>query len=305
MPIKIADSLPARAMLEAEHIFVMPEDRALHQDIRPLHTLLLNLMPNKQATEVQIFRCLSNTPLQIEIDLLQVSSHVSKNTSADHLLAFYKTFDEIRSRRYDGMIITGAPVEQLEFDEVDYWDELCEIMEWSKTNVHSVFHICWGAQAGLYYHYGVRKLPLKKKLFGVFRHSVTNPRMPLMRGFDDRFRAPHSRHTELCLEDVLSNPALSIDAISDEAGPYIITANGGRQIFVTGHSEYDASTLSDEYFRDLNKGLPIELPRHYFPGDDPAQLPLQTWRSHAHLLYTNWLNYYVYQSTPYDLDQIR
>ncbi|MGN1451090.1 MAG: homoserine O-succinyltransferase, partial [Eubacteriales bacterium] len=256
MPIKIADSLPARAVLENEHIFVMSENRAAHQDIRPLRILFLNLMPNKQATETQIFRCLSNTPLQIEIDLLQVSSHTSKNTSAEHLLSFYKTFDEVKHLRYDGMIITGAPVEQLEFDEVDYWDELCGIMEWSKTHVHSVFHICWGAQAGLYYHFGVRKVPLEKKLFGVFRHSVTDPKTPLVRGFDDRFFAPHSRHTDISLEDVLSNPELEILSLSDVAGPYIITANGGRLIFVTGHSEYDANTLAGEYFRDLEKGLP-------------------------------------------------
>ena len=304
MPIKIADSLPARAVLENEHIFVMSENRASHQDIRPLRILFLNLMPNKQATETQIFRCLSNTPLQIEIDLLQVSSHTSKNTSAEHLLSFYKTFDEVKHLRYDGMIITGAPVEQLEFDEVDYWDELCGIMEWSKTHVHSVFHICWGAQAGLYYHFGVRKVPLEKKLFGVFRHSVTDPKKPLVRGFDDRFFAPHSRHTDISLEDVLSNPELEILSLSDVAGPYIITANGGRLIFVTGHSEYDANTLAGEYFRDLEKGLPIEIPANYFPNDDPAQIPIQNWRAHAHLLYTNWLNYYVYQSTPYDLNQL-
>ncbi|MDD6262280.1 MAG: homoserine O-succinyltransferase [Clostridiales bacterium] len=304
MPIKIADSLPARAVLENEHIFVMSENRASHQDIRPLRILFLNLMPNKQATETQIFRCLSNTPLQIEIDLLQVSSHTSKNTSAEHLLSFYKTFDEVKHLRYDGMIITGAPVEQLEFDEVDYWDELCGIMEWSKTHVHSVFHICWGAQAGLYYHFGVRKVPLEKKLFGVFRHSVTDPKTPLVRGFDDRFFAPHSRHTDISLEDVLSNPELEILSLSDVAGPYIITANGGRLIFVTGHSEYDANTLAGEYFRDLEKGLPIEIPANYFPNDDPAQIPIQNWRAHAHLLYTNWLNYYVYQSTPYDLNQL-
>ena len=304
MPIKIADSLPARALLENEHIFVMTEHRALHQDIRPLKILFLNLMPNKQATETQIFRCLSNTPLQIEIDLLQVTSHTSKNTSADHLLSFYKTFADVKDHRYDGMIITGAPVEQLEFTEVDYWDELCEIMEWSKTNVHSVFHICWGAQAGLYYHYGINKHPLSKKLFGVFRHSVTDPKMRLMRGFDDRFYAPHSRHTDINLEEVLANPELRIVSLSDIAGPYIIYAKDGRQIFVTGHSEYDANTLADEYFRDLSKGLPIDIPENYFPGNDPSQLPIQNWRSHAHLLYTNWLNYYVYQTTPYNLEQL-
>ncbi len=304
MPIKIADSLPARALLENEHIFVMTEHRALHQDIRPLKILFLNLMPNKQATETQIFRCLSNTPLQIEIDLLQVTSHTSKNTSAEHLLSFYKTFADVKDHRYDGMIITGAPVEQLEFTEVDYWEELCEIMEWSKTNVHSVFHICWGAQAGLYYHYGVKKHPLPKKLFGVFRHSVTDPKMRLMRGFDDRFYAPHSRHTDINLEDVLANPELRVVSMSDVAGPYIIYAQDGRQIFVTGHSEYDVNTLADEYFRDLSKGLPIEIPENYFPGNDPAQLPIQTWRAHAHLLYTNWLNYYVYQTTPYNLEQL-
>lgn len=304
MPITIDDTLPARAILENENIFVMSRLRATHQDIRPLKIIVLNLMPNKPETEVQLFRCLSNTPLQIEIELLQASTHVSKNTSPKHLLTFYKTFDQVKDNRYDGMIITGAPVEHLDFEHVDYWEELCEIMDWSTTNVYSTFHICWGAQAALYHHYGIVKHPIAKKVFGVFWHSVTQPKLPLMRGFDERFLAPHSRHTEIKVDDVLSNPDLNIISMSDKAGVYIVLAREGRQIFVTGHSEYDAHTLANEYYRDISKGLPIEIPANYFPGNDPAQIPTMKWRAHANLLYSNWLNYYVYQSTPYDLDEL-
>ncbi|MBR5519795.1 MAG: homoserine O-succinyltransferase, partial [Clostridia bacterium] len=299
MPITVPASLPARAILENENIFVMDENRALHQDIRPLKILILNLMPTKQATEAQLLRCLSNTPLQIEPELLQTSTYTSKNTSQEHLLSFYKTFDEVRANRYDGMIITGAPVEQMEFEEVEYWQELCEIMEWSRQNVHSVFHICWGAQAGLYYHYGIPKYPLEKKVSGIYMHSLQQPKYPLVRGFDDRFFAPHSRHSEVRVYDILACKDLDVVALSDLAGIYIVTAQGGRQIFFTGHSEYDAETLALEYRRDLGKGLNPEIPYNYFPNDDPSQLPLNRWRSHANLLYSNWLNYYVYQSTPY------
>lgn len=305
MPITIQDGLPARGILENENIFVMDENRASHQDIRPLEILLLNLMPTKQATECQLFRALSNTPLQIKIDLLQTSTYTSKNTPQEYMLSFYKTFDQVKSKKYDGMIITGAPVEHLEFEQVEYWNELCEIMEWSKDNVHSVFHICWAAQAGLYYHYGVPKKPLPGKMFGIYHHSVQRPKLPLVRGFDDRFLAPHSRHTEVAIADILACPKLEIVALSDIAGTYIVTANEGRQIFVTGHSEYDAMTLDAEYKRDLAKGLPISVPYNYYPNDDPSQIPLNTWRSHSNLLYSNWLNYYVYQSTPYDLSEVK
>jgi homoserine O-succinyltransferase len=304
MPIKIPSDLPAATILENENIFVMSESRALKQDIRPLRLLILNLMPTKITTETQLLRCLSNTPLQIEIDLLQTSTHVSKNTSPDHLLAFYSTFDEVRDSRYDGMIITGAPVEHLSFDEVNYWAELCEIMDWSKTNVFSTFHICWGAQAALYHHYGIPKYPLPKKMFGVFSHDVLVPTSPLLRGFDDSFPAPHSRHTEVRAKDIEKCTGLEILSTSPEAGVYIIAKTDGRQIFVTGHAEYDADTLAGEYFRDLNRGLEIDPPKNYFPNDDPMRKPLVTWRSHGHLLFTNWLNYYVYQGTPYDLSNL-
>lgn len=304
MPIKIPTGLPANRILESENIFVMPENRAVHQDIRPLKLLILNLMPTKVVTETQILRCLSNTPLQIEVDLLQASTHTSKNTSADHLLSFYTTFNEIRHLKYDGMIITGAPVEHLEFEQVDYWDELCEIMEWSRTHVYSTFHICWGAQAALYYHYGIPKYPLDKKMFGIFQHDVLCPKSPLLRGFDDSFPAPHSRHTEVRAEDIEKKDDLKILSTSPEAGVYIVSSSDGRQIFVTGHAEYDSNTLAGEYFRDLERGLKIDLPQNYFPGNDPSKTPVVTWRSHAHLLYTNWLNYYVYQGTPYDLDNL-
>ena len=304
MPIKIPSDLPARTVLENENIFVMSEARALTQDIRPLKLIILNLMPRKIITETQLLRCLSNTPLQIEVDLLQTSTHVSTNTSLDHLLAFYATFDEIRDQKYDGMIITGAPVEHLSFEEVNYWAELCTIMDWSKTNVFSTFHICWGAQAALYHHYGIPKYPLPKKMFGVFSHDVLMPTSPLLRGFDDNFPAPHSRHTEIRAEDIEKCPDLVILSTSPEAGVYIAAKADGRQIFVTGHAEYDYDTLAGEYFRDLGRGLDIDVPKNYFPNDDPDSKPLVSWRSHGHLLFTNWLNYYVYQGTPYDLSNL-
>lgn len=303
MPIKIADSLPARAVLESENIFVMTEYRALHQDIRPLRLALLNLMPTKIVTETQILRCLSNTPLQIEIDLVQTATYQSRHTPEDHLLTFYKTFADIRDRNYDGFIITGAPIEQMAFEDVDYWPELCEIMDWTRTHVHSTLHICWGAQAALYYYYGIPKYPLPSKMSGVFRHRVLQPRELLFRGFDDEFCAPHSRHTEVRAEDIRRNPELTLLAESDEAGVYIAEAMYGRQIFVMGHCEYDPDTLGNEYRRDCAKGLSPEMPRHYFSDDDPAQPPIVSWRSHGQLLYTNWLNHYVYQTTPYDLSR--
>lgn len=303
MPIKLADSLPARKILENENIFVIPESRAFSQDIRPLQILLLNIMPTKIATETQIMRCLSNSPLQIEFQLLQTSTYTSKNTPEEHLNSFYTTFDKIRDERYDGMIITGAPVEHLAFEEVDYWDELCEIMQWSRSHVFSTLHICWGAQAALYYHYGIQKHKLNQKLFGIFQHEVIDPKCPLLRGFDDHFWAPHSRHTEVRLKDV-KNAGLQILSTSEQAGLYICCSGNGRQIFVTGHSEYDRDTLKSEYERDLAKGLPIEMPVNYFPFNDPSQTPIVNWRSHANLLYTNWLNYYVYQSTPYNISEI-
>jgi homoserine O-succinyltransferase/O-acetyltransferase len=304
MPIKVTDGLPAIASLEKENIFVMPERIAAHQDIRPLKIIILNLMPTKIETETQMLRLLSNTPLQMEIELLQAATHTSKNTSEDHLLEFYKTFDEVKENRYDGMVITGAPVEQISFDQVDYWPELCAIMEWTKTNVYSTLHICWGAQAGLFYHYGVPKYPLEEKMFGIFSHINTEPTHPMMRGFDDIFWAPHSRHTEVRRADIEKAPEIDILSESEEAGLYMAAAKSGRQIFVTGHCEYDRDTLAREYFRDLDKGLPINLPRHYFPGDDPSRTPPLKWRSHANLLYTNWLNYFVYQKTPFDLTSL-
>ena len=303
MPIKIADSLPARAVLESENIFVMTEHRALSQDIRPLKIALLNLMPLKIVTETQILRCLSNTPLQIEIDLIQTSTYKSAHTPEDHLLTFYRTFDDIKDNKYDGLIITGAPVELMEFEDVDNWQELCTIMDWSKTNVHSTLHICWGAQAGLYHHYGIPKYALNEKMSGIFKHRVLLPKENLFRGFDDMFYAPHSRHTEVHAEDIEKNPNLKLLSVSDEAGVYIVEAKYGRQIFVLGHSEYDANTLKAEYIRDKGRGLNPIVPRHYFPNDDPTLEPSMTWRSHGNLLYTNWLNYYVYQTTPYYLEK--
>ncbi len=304
MPIKIPNLLPATETLQSENIFVMTETRAISQDIRPLSIAVLNLMPTKITTETQLARLLGNTPLQVELTLLHTKTHKSKNTSSDHLLAFYKTFDDVKDKKFDGLIITGAPVEKLEFEEVEYWRELCEIMEWSKTNVTSTFHICWGAQAGLYYHYGIGKYPLEKKMFGVFPHVKDYKNSILLRGFDDTFMVPHSRHTAVRREDIEACEELRIVASSPEAGVYAVTTNRGRQIFVTGHSEYDAETLKTEYLRDKNAGLPIEVPKNYFPDDDDTKPPMMTWRSHANLLYTNWLNYFVYQTTPYDLNEI-
>ena len=301
MPIKIPNQLPATETLTQENIFVMTETRAITQDIRPLQILLLNLMPTKVDTETQLARVLGNTPLQIELELIAPSGHVSKNTSQAHMLAFYKTFDEVKSRTFDGLVITGAPVELMEFEEVDYWPELCEIMEWSKTHVHSTLHICWGAQAGLYYHYGIQKKPLPEKLFGVYPHHADYKRAILLRGFDDEFWAPHSRHTTIDRTDVEAVPGLKILASSEEAGVYIIMNKEGRQIFVTGHSEYDPDTLEREYLRDKSQGLPIHVPVNYYPNDDDTKPPVVRWRGHGNLLYSNWLNYFVYQTTPYDI----
>ena len=304
MPIKIPNLLPATQTLLEENIFVMTETRAITQDIRPLHILMLNLMPKKIETETQIARLLGNSPLQVDMTLLQTATHKATHTSADHMLAFYKTFDEIKHLRFDGMIITGAPVEKLEFEAVEYWDELCEIMEWSKTHVTSTFHICWGAQAGLYYHYGVKKYTLDKKLFGVFEHTLDYKQSILFRGFDDTFVVPHSRHTDSRREDIEAVPELKILASSKEAGVFVCSTERGRQIFVTGHSEYDRDTLKNEYLRDKNAGLPIDLPKNYFPDDDDTKEPVMRWRSCGNLLYTNWLNYFVYQSTPYNIEEI-
>lgn len=301
MPIRIPDSLPATATLESENIFVMTEYRALHQDIRPLKLVILNLMPTKITTETQILRKLSNTPLQIDVELLQVVSHDAKHTSEEHLESFYRTFDEIKNRRYDGMIITGAPVENLEFEDVDYWQELCCIMEWSKTNVHCTLHICWGAQAGLYHHYGIEKHDLPQKASGVFEHRIVKPSSPLVRGFDDRVWAVHSRNTDVRVADVEAEPELEIIALSDEVGLYIVKSRDSRRFFVFGHPEYDRDTLAQEYARDLARGIDPQVPANYFPDDDPTREPRCTWRSQAQLLYTNWLNYYVYQTTPYDI----
>lgn len=305
MPIRIPNDLPAVRTLNDENIFVMTETRAITQDIRPLKILLLNLMPKKVETETQLSRLLGNSPLQVDLELIHTKSHQSKNTSKEHLLAFYKTFDDIKDMTFDGMIITGAPVEHLEFEEVEYWDELCEIMEWTKTHVHSTFHICWGAQAGLYYHYGIKKRPLDKKLFGVFEHRVDYKRSILFRGFDDRFMVPQSRHTTVNEDDIRAVKELKILATSQEAGVYAVSTENGKQIFITGHSEYDDITLANEYFRDLNEGKPIEIPKNYFPDNDPKRRPVVTWRAHANLLYSNWLNYFVYQTTPYDIEKIK
>ena len=304
MPIRIPNNLPATGILEKERIFVMTEDRAYTQDIRPLHLLILNLMPNKIATETQLLRALSNSPLQVNIDLLYTASYHPKHTATEHLVKFYETFADVKDRFYDGMIITGAPVEQMPFEEVEYWDELCTIMEWSKKHVHSTFHICWGAQAALYYHFGIPKVPLEKKLFGVFPHKAERKNYILLRGFDDVFMAPHSRHTTVRREDLEACGKLKILASSEEAGVYAAITENGRQVFIMGHSEYDPRTLEKEYLRDKNAGLPIEVPKNYYPNDDDTQEPLVTWRSHANLLYANWLNYMVYQTTPYDLNEI-
>lgn len=304
MPIRIPDRLPATSVLEGENIFVMTENRALHQDIRPLNLLILNLMPTKIVTETQLLRKLSNTPIQINVQLLQTISHTAQNTDAEHLDSFYTTFDQVKDQRYDGMIITGAPVENLEFEDVDYWQELCRIMDWTRTHVHSTLHICWGAQAGLYYHYGIEKHALDNKLFGVFAHTIVKEKSPLFRGFDDVFYAPHSRYTEVLLEDILARPELELLAVSGEAGVFGVKSVDNRRFFIMGHPEYDQDTLAREYFRDVEKGMDIAVPAHYFPGDDPQRPPVVNWRSAAQLLYTNWLNYYVYQTTPYDLARI-
>ncbi len=305
MPIKIPNELPATATLLSENIFAITETRAITQDIRPLKILVLNLMPTKIVTETQLARVLGNTPLQVELEFIHTSTYVSKNTSSEHLIAFYKTFEDVKDKKYDGMIITGAPVEHLEFEEVEYWDELCHIMEWSKTNVTSTFHICWGAQAALYYHYGIKKHKLDKKLFGVFEHTVDRKKSMLMRGFDDLFYAPHSRHTTVLREDIEKESALKILASSEKAGVYVAATKKGRQVFVTGHSEYDPETLDKEYRRDRDAGLDIEVPYNYYPSDDPNKKPRSTWRAHANLLYSNWLNYFVYQTTPYDITKIK
>ena len=305
MPINIPGDLPAVSVLERENIFVMTQRRAMSQDIRPLRILILNLMPTKITTETQLARLLGNTPLQVEIDLLSMSGRTPKHTPPEHMLAFYKNFDAVKNDFFDGMIITGAPVEQLPFEEVAYWPELCEIMEWSKSHVHSTFHICWGAQAGLYYHYGILKIHLPQKLFGVFRHRVTRKGSILFRGPDDFFMVPHSRHTTVMKRDIEKVPVLKILSESDEAGVYAVSTNEGRQIFILGHSEYDTETLSLEYWRDKKAGLPIHIPYNYFPGDDDSKPPVCTWRSSANLLYSNWLNYFVYQQTPYDARKIK
>ena len=301
MPIQIPNDLPAAETLKNENIFVMNQTRAQTQHIRPLEIVLLNLMPTKIVTETQLSRVLGNTPLQVHLELMMISSHKSKNTPEEHLLSFYKTFDELKERKFDGMVITGAPVENLPFEEVDYWDELVRIMEWSKTHVHSTFHICWAAQAGLYYHYGIQKHPLPEKLFGVYPHHADYKRAILLRGFDDEFWAPHSRHTTIDRADVEAVPGLKILASSEEAGVYIIMNKEGRQIFVTGHSEYDPDTLEREYLRDKAQGLPIHVPVNYYPNDDDTKPPIVRWRGHGNLLYSNWLNYFVYQTTPYDI----
>jgi len=304
MPIRIPNDLPAAAALQQENIFVMTQNRASRQDIRPLEIVLLNLMPTKITTETQLSRLLGNTPLQVNLELMHTVSHKAKNVSEEHMLSFYKSFEELKDRKFDGMVITGAPVEKLAFEDVDYWDELCQIMEWSKTHVHSTFHICWGAQAGLYYHYGVQKRELTQKLFGVFRHEVEYKRGILLRGFDDAFWVPHSRYTTIDRADVEAVEGLKILASSKEAGVYAMMTQGGRQIFVTGHSEYDPETLKLEYLRDRDQGLTTAVPENYFPDDDPAKDPIVRWRGHANLLFSNWLNYFVYQTTPYDIMSI-
>ena len=304
MPIKIPNDLPATKVLNDENIFVITETRALTQDIRPLQILIVNLMPTKIVTETQLARLLGNTPLQVEMELLMMSSHKSKNTSEEHMLAFYKTFDEVKERNFDGMVITGSPVEHMPFEEVDFWEELCEIMEWSKTHVTSTFHICWGAQAGLYYHYGINKHQMEDKLFGVFEHYVAHKNSILFRGFDDTFMVPHSRHTTVYKEDIEKVKELKILSLSNEAGVYAVATDKGKQIFITGHSEYDADTLEREYLRDKNAGLKIDMPVNYYPDNDDSKEPKNTWRSSANLLYSNWLNYFVYQTTPYDITEI-
>ena len=305
MPLTLPDKLPAIELLKKENIFVMDTTRAASQDIRPLRIAVLNLMPLKITTETDLVRLLSNSPLQIELSFMKVKSHTSKNTPVEHMQAFYTDFEEMRHHKYDGFIITGAPVEHLDFEEVGYWEEMTEIFEWARHNVTSTLYICWAAQAGLYHYYGVPKYPLDKKMFGIFKHSVANPELPIFRGLDDEFYVPHSRHTEVRREDIERCPELSILAESEESGVYMVMAREGREIFLTGHSEYSPLTLDTEYRRDLGKGLPIEIPQHYYPNDDPEQPPLVRWRGHANLLFNNWLNYYVYQATPYKLEDIK
>lgn len=300
MPIKAQSDLPARTILESENIFLIDETRAISQDIRPLEIAILNLMPLKEETETQLLRALSNTPLQVDITFLAIESHISKNTSASHLNKFYTTFREIKNRKFDGLIITGAPLEQMDYHEVNYWEELCTIMEWSKKYVTSTLHICWGAQAGLYYHYGIQKYPLKEKLSGIYSHRVIDRTIPMVRGLDDIFLAPHSRYTGIQKEDIIKNESLTLLVESEEAGPFLIMAQGGKQFFVMGHPEYDRMTLDSEYKRDLKKGLTIQMPKNYYPQDDSEKRPILTWRAHANTLYTNWLDYYVYQVTPYE-----
>ncbi len=305
MPLNLPDGLPAIDLLRKENIFVMNETQAAHQDIRPLKIIILNLMPLKIATETDLLRLLSNSPIQIEIDFLQIEGHVSKNTSLDHLNTFYHTFSEVKENKYDGMIITGAPVEHLPFEEVDYWKDICEIFEWTKHHVTSTMFICWAAQAGLHYFYGVEKYPLNKKMFGVFDHHHSEAKLPIFRGFDDIFRAPHSRHTRILARDILNVPEIELISQSDEAGVHMVMANEGKQLFITGHPEYSRGTLNREYKRDFEKGLPIDLPKNYYKDNDPSKEPVLSWRSHANLLFLNWLNYYVYQETPYDLHDIK
>lgn len=305
MPIRISKDLPAYETLSSENIFVMSDIRANSQDIRPLKIIILNLMPKKIETETQFMRLLSNTPLQVDVELLHVKSHRAKHTSENHLSSFYRTFDEIKDSFYDGLIITGAPVEHLEFEQVDYWQELCKIMEWSKSNVFSTMHICWGACAGLYYHFGIPKYPLEKKMFGIFPHNIERVNSQLLKGFDEGFLAPHSRHTEVRREDILKNPNLEISASSDIAGVHIVANKNGRQYFIMGHSEYDRNTLAEEYFRDVQKGMDIQMPYNYFPNDDTSKQPVFKWRCHANLMYSNWLNYCVYQRTPFNLEDLK
>lgn len=304
MPIRITNELPAKAFLEQENVFVMAEARAESQDIRPLKILIVNLMPTKVATETQILRLLSNTPLQVDIELLQMASHTSTHTSQEHLTKFYKTFDEIKEQKFDGMIVTGAPVEHMEFEDVDYWEELCTVFEWAKTNVYSTFNICWGAQAALYYYYGLKKYPLKQKMFGIFEHKPLDLLHPLMRGIDDTYYVPHSRHTEIRMEDIAKIKDLQVLSYSEKSGVHLLSDMDCRNFFSTGHSEYDADTLATEYFRDKNKGMDIQVPYNYFPDDDPTKMPVIKWRSTGILLFTNWLNYFVYQRTPYDLSNL-
>ena len=304
MPLNLPDKLPAIELLKEENIFVIDNSRATQQDIRPLRIVILNLMPLKITTETDLVRLLSNTPLQVEISFMKIKSHTSKNTPVEHMQTFYTDFEKMRGEKYDGMIITGAPVEQLDFEEVTYWDEIMEIFDWARTHVTSTLYICWAAQAGLYHHYGVPKYALDKKMFGIFEHRPLDPLHAIFRGFDDMFYVPHSRHTEVRKEDILKVPELTLLSESEDAGVHLVVARGGREFFVTGHSEYDRETLAGEYFRDVNKGLPIEIPRHYFQNDDPKQKILYRWRGHASLLFSNWLNYFVYQTTPYDLSSL-